>query len=56
MPTWWWVRERVRTLVNDGKSPDGLLAPKPTASFDDGFSGNSERFVRAAYHSLAAEN
>lgn len=50
------VRDRVRTMVNDGKSLDEILASKPTSAFDATFTGNGERFVQAAFHSLTAEN
>jgi len=48
------VRDRVRTMVNDGHSVEEVLASKPTSAFDARFSGNSERFVRAAYHGLSS--
>ena len=47
------VRDRVQTMVNDGKSMDEVVAASPTAPFDDAWTGNKERFVQAIYHSLA---
>ena len=46
------VRDRVRTMVNDGKSLDDVLASAPTSAYDDAFTGNSERFIQAVYYSL----
>ncbi len=46
------VRDKVQTMVNDGRSVDEIVASKPTASFDDPWEGNIERFVRGVYYSL----
>ena len=46
------VRFRVKTLIEEGKSLDEILAAKPTASFDAGISTDSEQFVRSVYYSL----
>ena len=48
------VRDRVQTMVNDGKTVDEVLAADPAGSHEsDGWAGNKERFVRAVYFSLA---
>ena len=46
------VRDRVQTLVNDGKSIEDVIAAKPTAEFDAEWEHETERFVRLVYHSL----
>jgi hypothetical protein len=46
------VRDKVQTMVNDGRSVDEIVASKPTASFDDPWEGNIDRFVRGVYYSL----
>ncbi len=50
------VRDRVATMVNDGMGIDEVVAASPASSFDDRFTGNSEGFVRATYHSLSEGN
>lgn len=47
---------RVRTLVDEGKSLDEVLAARPTEAFDDAYgqgSMSAERFVRILYEDLA---
>jgi glyoxylase-like metal-dependent hydrolase (beta-lactamase superfamily II) len=46
------VRDRVQTMVNDGKSIEEVVAAKPTAEFDASWEREPERFVRSVYHSL----
>lgn len=46
------IRDRVQTMVDEGKSMDEIVAAKPHASFDANWTGNSERLVRAVYYSL----
>jgi glyoxylase-like metal-dependent hydrolase (beta-lactamase superfamily II) len=46
------VRERIQKLVAEGKSPDEVVAAKPTADLDAKWGAQSERFVRGAVHSL----
>ncbi len=46
------VRDRVQTMINDGKSVDEVVASKPTSSFDGPWEGNIERFVRSVYYSV----
>ena len=48
------VRDRVQTMVNDGKSVDDVVASDPAGAYEAaGWPGNKERFVRAVYFSLA---
>ncbi len=48
------VRDRVQTMVNDGKSVDAVVAADPAGSYErEGWPGGKERFVRAVYFSLA---
>ncbi len=47
------IRDRVRTMVNDGRSEDEVVARNLTADLDAHWSGNAERLVRAAYQGLA---
>ena len=46
------VRDKVQTMVNDGKNVEEIVVSKPTASFDGPWEGNIERFVRGVYYSL----
>ena len=47
------VRDRVQTLVNDGKSVEEVVASHPTAPFDDKWeSSRRDRFVKGIYFSL----
>jgi glyoxylase-like metal-dependent hydrolase (beta-lactamase superfamily II) len=46
------VRDRVRTMINDGMTEEQVLAAAPTAAYDATLGTNSERFVRAVYTSL----
>lgn len=48
------VRERIKKLVDEGKSADEVVAAKPTADLDGKWGAQPERFVRGAYHSLRA--
>ena len=51
------VRDRVRTMINDGMSLEEVLAAGPSAEFDEGWGGgfiNPERFVTSVYTSLSA--
>ncbi|MFQ5704557.1 MAG: MBL fold metallo-hydrolase [Gemmatimonadales bacterium] len=47
------VRDRVRAMVNDGKSEDEVVAAKPTADLDAVWGEKPERFVRGVYKALA---
>lgn len=48
------VRDRVQTMVNDGRSVDEVVASDPAGAYEDeGWPGNKDRFVRAVYYSLA---
>lgn len=47
------VRDRVRAMINDGRSEDEVVAARPTADLDPTWGQNSEGFVRAAYQSIA---
>ncbi len=47
------VRDRIQTMVNDGKSEDEVVAAKPTAELDATWGSKPERFVRGVYQSLA---
>jgi cyclase len=47
------VRDRVQTMVNDGKSVDAVVAAKPAGDFEAKLGPDSERFVRGVYYSLA---
>jgi glyoxylase-like metal-dependent hydrolase (beta-lactamase superfamily II) len=46
------VRDRVKTLVDGGKSVEEVIAAKPTSSFEAKLGADSERFVRGVYHSV----
>lgn len=49
------VRGNVKTLVDQGRSEDEVVAAKPTAEFDAAWGGgfmNAENFTRFAYQSL----
>jgi glyoxylase-like metal-dependent hydrolase (beta-lactamase superfamily II) len=47
------VRDRVRTMANDGMTEDQVLAALPTEAFDDTWTGNAERFVRAVFQGVS---
>ena len=51
------IRDRVRELVDDGKSLEQVKAAAPAAGYAGryGRDGNAERFVEAVYKSLAQE-
>ena len=49
------VRGNLKTLIDQGKTEDEVVAAKPTAEFDAGWGGgfmNAETFTRFAYQSL----
>ena len=46
------VRLRVAGLVAEGRTEDEIVGARLTADFDDAWSGNAERLVRAAYRSV----
>lgn len=46
------VRDKVQTMINDGKGVDEVVASKPTTPFDGEWEGRAERFVRGVYYSL----
>ncbi len=48
------VRDRIRKLIDEGKSADDVVAAKPTADLDAKWGAQSERFVRGVVHSLRA--
>ena len=45
------IRDRVQTLIDEGKSIDEVVAAKPAAQYDTEF-GEDERFVRSVFYSL----
>jgi len=45
------IRDRVQTLIDEGKSIDEVVAAKPAAQYDAEF-GEDERFVRSVFYSL----
>jgi len=47
------VRDRIRLMINDGKSEDEVVAAHPTADLDDTWGAQPERFVRGVYQSLS---
>ena len=47
------VRDRIQTLINDGKSEEEVVAAKPTTELDATWGSKPERFVRGVYQSLA---
>jgi cyclase len=47
------VRDRVQTMVNEGKSVEAVVAAKPAGEFEGTLGADSERFVRGVYLSLA---
>lgn len=50
------VRDRVQTMVNDGKGVDDVVAADPAGSYErDGWPGGKESFVRAVYFSLSGQ-
>lgn len=51
------VRDRVRMMINDGKTEDEVVAARPTADLDDEWDAfvGPERFVRTVYQSLARD-
>ena len=46
------VRDRVQSLIDEGKNIDEVVAAAPTADFDAQLGENSERFVRSVFFSL----
>ena len=46
------VRDRVRTMVNDGMSIEEIVAAKPTSDLDPTWGENPEQFVTFAAHSV----
>jgi len=46
------VRDRVRAMVNEGRSIDEVVATRPQQTFLEAWTGNDERFVRSVYYSL----
>ena len=46
------VRDRVQSLIDEGKDIDEVVAAAPTADFDAQLGENSERFVRSVFFSL----
>ena len=46
------VRDRVQTLVNDGRTLPEVLAAHPTAPFDQEWGDGGERFVSGIFYSL----
>jgi len=49
------VRDRIRTMLNDGMSIDEIVAADPAAGFADSWTGNAERMVRNAALSLGGQ-
>ncbi len=49
------VRDRIRTMLNDGMSVDEIVAADPASSFADSWTGNAERLVRNAALSLGVQ-
>lgn len=47
------VRDRIQTMINDGKSEDEVVAAKPTTELDATWGSEPERFIRGVYQSLA---
>ncbi len=48
------LRDRIRTMVNDGMSIDQIVAADPTGNLPGSWRGNAERTVRAAAQNLGA--
>ncbi len=48
------LRDRIRTMVNDGMSIDQIVAADPTSNLPGSWRGNAERTVRAAAQNLGA--
>jgi glyoxylase-like metal-dependent hydrolase (beta-lactamase superfamily II) len=46
------VRDRLRTMVNEGKSLDEILAAKITSDLDGTWQGDAERTLRGAYEGM----
>ncbi len=46
------LRDRIRTMVNDGMSIDEIVAADPTSNLPGSWAGNAERTVRAAAQNL----
>ncbi len=49
------VRDRVRTMINDGMSVDEVVAAKPTSDLDAVWGDNPDDFVRFSYLGLTRE-
>ncbi len=49
------VRDRVRTMLNDGMSIDEIVAAKPTSDLDATWGQNPDRFVTMAARSLSGQ-
>jgi len=47
------VRDRVQRFIAQGMTEDEVVAARPTADLDAVWGANAERFIRAAYQSLA---
>jgi len=47
------VRDRVQSMVNDGRSVDDVVAANPAAEFETSWEGNKDGFVKTVYYSLA---
>jgi glyoxylase-like metal-dependent hydrolase (beta-lactamase superfamily II) len=47
------VRDRIQTMVNDGKTVEAVVQSKPTSEFDAKWGAEPERFVRGVYFSVA---
>jgi glyoxylase-like metal-dependent hydrolase (beta-lactamase superfamily II) len=47
------VRDRLYTLLRDGRGVEEMLAARPTAEFDAQW-GDPEKFIRASFVSMAA--
>ena len=48
------LRDRIRTMANDGMSIDQIVAADPTSNLSGSWRGNAERTVRAAAQNLGA--
>ena len=46
------VRDRVQSMIDEGKTIDEVVAAAPTADFDAQLGENAERFVRSIFFSL----
>jgi len=50
------VRERIQSLIDEGRSEDQVVAANPTSEWDESYGGgfmNPETFTRLAYQSLS---